>query len=235
MKMRVLVVDDDRDHAESVADILATRGIEADLAFSAEVGIELFKKTNFDFVFMDFRLPGMNGVEAFRECRKIRPDAKIMMMTGYTVEELVAQALKSGMLGILRKPFAAHELLNTLDEVKPRGMILVADDDPDFAESMMEILTNHGYTVALARNGEEALQKTNSNHVNCLILDLRMPMLSGLDVYLKLKQRGALPPTIFVTGFPVENEMFNRPFTEGIVMKPVDPTRLLSMVDAAVA
>ena len=235
MKMRVLVVDDDRDHAESVADILATRGIEADLAFSAEAGIELLKETNFDFVFMDFKLPGMNGVEAFRECRTIRPDAKIMMMTGYTVEELVAQALKSGMLGILRKPFAAHELLNTLDEVKPRGMVLVADDDPDFAESMMEILTHHGYTVALARNGEEALQKTNSNHVNCLILDLRMPMLSGLDVYLKLKQRGVLPPTIFVTGFPLENEMFSRPFTEGIVMKPVDPARLLSMVDAAVA
>jgi two-component system, NtrC family, response regulator HydG len=184
---------------------------------------------------MDFRLPHMNGVEAFRECRKIRPDAKIMMITGYTVEELVAEALQSGMLGILRKPFAAHELLNALDEVKPRGMVLVADDDTDFAESMMEILTNHGYTVALARNGEEALQKTISRHVNCLVLDLRMPMLSGLDVYLRLKQRGALPPTIFVTGFPLENELFNRPFTEGIITKPVDPVRLLSMVDAAVA
>jgi DNA-binding response OmpR family regulator len=117
--MRILIVDDDRDHAESIADVLATRECEVDLAFSGEDGVAKFRETPFEIVFMDIKLPGIDGVEAFFECKKIRPHAKIMLMTGYSLEQLVARALRGGALGVLRKPFAMDEILDVLTQVVP--------------------------------------------------------------------------------------------------------------------
>jgi two-component system response regulator HydG len=237
--MRVFIVDDDRDHAESIADVLAVRGHHVEVAFSGESGVTRFRQADFDLVFMDVRLPGMSGVETFFEFRKIRPHAKIMLMTAYSLEELIAQAIENGALGVLRKPFDVRELLDVLDRVKPRGMVLVADDDPEVAASIETILAAHGYSVEIARTGEEALQKVADNGVNCLVLDMRMPVLSGMEVYLKLKDIGRLLPTIFITGFPNEQHgAFARlgdPFARGILLKPIVPSDLLAAVDAATA
>jgi DNA-binding response OmpR family regulator len=230
-------VDDDRDHAESVADVLEIRGYIPTVAVSGEQGIARFREGDFDIVLMDVKLPGMNGVETFFEFRKIRPAARVLMMTGYSVEALVAQAVENGALGVLHKPFAITELLDTLDRVKPRGMVLVADDDPDFASSIEPILRQNGYVVEIASNGGAALAKAVAPGVNCLILDLRMPLLSGLEVYLKLKETGADLPTIFVTGFVDDNhDTLKRinGFGQELLIKPFDPTHLLHAVEAAI-
>ena len=167
MSARILIIDDDRDHAESIVDILAMRGNEVEAAYSGEAGIEVFRDHDFDIVFMDVKLPGMNGVETFFAFKKIRPDAKVMMMTGYSVEQLLSQAIEHGALGVLRKPFVITDLLQALEQVKPRGMVLVADDDPDFAASLQPILTRHGYRVEIASTGQEALEKAAQDGVNC--------------------------------------------------------------------
>ena len=225
------------DHAESIADVLMMHGYEVELAFSGEAALERFREADFDIVFMDVKLPGMNGVETFFEFKKIRPGAQVMMMTGFSLEQLIAQAVDNGALGVLRKPFAVEDLLEVLERVKPRGMVLVADDDPDFAASISSILSLHGYQVQVAHTGQEALQKAAAKGVDCLVLDLKLPVLSGLEVYLKLKQTGSSIPTIFVTGYLGEkdaalNELHPSPHN-GIFMKPFDPAELLRAIDAA--
>ena len=236
MTQRVFVIDDDRDHAESIADILAMHDYEVELAFSGEQGAARFREADFDFVLMDVKLPGMNGVETFFEFRKVRPDVKVMMMTGYSLEQLVAQAVDNGALGVLRKPFAIGDLLEALERVKPRGLVLVADDDPDFARSLEPILTQNGYCVQIASTGQEALEKAAAAGVNCLVLDLRLPVLSGLEVYLRLKETGRTIPTILVTGFAdEEHETLSKlqPVTDGLLIKPFDPAQLLCAIETA--
>ncbi|HWE74893.1 MAG TPA: response regulator [Stellaceae bacterium] len=237
MTARVLVIDDDRDHAESIADILSMRGHRVEAAFSGEQGVEIFREQDFDIVFMDVKLPGMNGVETFFEFKKIRPDARVMMMTGFSLEQLIKQALENGALGVLRKPFAIQDLLHVLDQVKPRGMVLVADDDPDFSASLEPILVQHGYTVVTAATGEEALAKASAEGVNCLVLDLSMPLLTGIDVYRKLRAAGKEVPTIFVTGLPGDrvNAMSELHSDGGLLMKPFDPSDLLRAIASATA
>ena len=237
MTARVLVIDDDRDHAESIADILSMRGHKVEAAFSGEQGVDIFKQQDFDIVFMDVKLPGMNGVETFFEFKKIRPDARVMMMTGFSLEQLIAQAIENGALGVLRKPFAIQDLLHALDQIKPRGMVLVADDDPDFAASLEPILTHQGYTVVTAATGEEALAKAKADGVDCLVLDLSMPLLTGIDVYRQLRAAGRAIPTIFVTGLPGErnNAVSQLPSDSGILMKPFDPSDLLRAIATATA
>ena len=236
MSKRILVIDDDRDHAESIVDILSMRGYTVEAAFSGEAGVKVFRDAEFDIVFMDVKLPGMNGVETFFEFKKLKPDAKVMMMTGYSVEQLISQAIENGALGVLRKPFAIAELLQVLDEVKPRGVVLVADDDPDFAESLKPILAHHGYQVVIASTGQEALEKAAKDGVNCLVLDLAMPLLTGMEVYRKLRESGKSIPTIFVTGFPREKTAALaglRQVDNGILLKPFDPRDLIHAIAAA--
>jgi DNA-binding response OmpR family regulator len=237
MTLRVFIIDDDRDNADSIADIAKMQGCDVEIAWTGEAALARFREVDFDIVFMDVKLPLMNGVETFFEFKKIRPDAKVMLMSGYSLEHLVAQAVENGALGFLSKPFATEELLGAIDQVKPRGMVLVADDDSEFAASIQPILTQYGYIVEIARTGAEALTKAAAKTVNCLVLDLRLPILSGLDVYRRLKESGWDRPTIFVTGFTSERNLamsgLELPLTHGILMKPFDPLDLLAAIEAA--
>ena len=121
MSLHILIIDDDRDHAESVADILAMRGHKIDIAGSGEAGIAKFGEGGVDVVLMDVKMPGMNGVEAFFAIRRIKPDAQVVMMTGFSLEELVEKALVNGAIGTLRKPLAIQQLLQTIETLPKAG------------------------------------------------------------------------------------------------------------------
>lgn len=236
MSARVLVVDDDRDHAESVAEILEMNGYEVEMAFSGEEALDRFKAHEFDVTLMDVKLPGMNGVETYFEFRRLCPNTRVIMMTGFSVEQLVAQAVANGALGVLHKPFTAGDLLKAIDEAKPRGAVLVADDDEDLLGTVETILEHSGYRVVTAKNGEEALEKAQANGVDCLLLDMRMPVLTGLEVFLQLRNSGYVVPTVFVTAYGedvLRGHALEQPHTS-LLNKPIDPRVLLNAVEAVV-
>ena len=232
---RVLVVDDDCDHAESLADVIEMRGHTARIANSGEEALDLFRDDDFDFVLLDVKLPGINGVETFLEIRKIRPSARVMMMTGYSVEQLVAQAIEGGALGVLHKPFAAMQVLDLLTNVKPRGHILVADGDAGFIGSVVPVLEAAGYDVEVAATGVEALDKMINSDVDCLVLDLRLPMLSGAELYARLIKAGRKMPTVLVTGNDGEADQRLESQSCGMLFKPFDPNMLLAAIGSAVS
>ncbi len=235
--LRVFIVDDDIDFAESLAEVITNRGHHVELAHSGEDAVERFRDADFDIAFMDVKLPGMNGVESFIEIRKLKPDAKVMMMTGYSVVHLLREAVDNGALGVLRKPFDFDDVLEALDKVKPAGLVLFADDDPDFVASLEEVLNRAGYSVAVAHSGDEALKIGMENDLAALILDLRMPEINGLDVFLELKKKGRKVPTIIVTGYAEEEaaaiETLRQESASGCLVKPFDPLKLLAAIEAA--
>ncbi|MFZ1090736.1 MAG: response regulator, partial [Xanthobacteraceae bacterium] len=87
---RILVVDDDKDHAESIADLLNWSGYGVEAAHSGEDALELFARRPFDLTILDVKLPGINGVETFFRLRKTKPGAQVIMMTGLNLEQLIA-------------------------------------------------------------------------------------------------------------------------------------------------
>jgi len=237
MTDRIFIVDDDRDHAESIAEILEMHGYEVELAFSGEEAVERFKSADFSVTLMDVKLPGMNGVETYFEFRRLRRDARVIMMTGFSVEQLVSQAVDNGALGVLHKPFSTEDLLEALEKGKPRGAVLVADDDIDLAETIETILADSGYRVIAARSGDEALSKAQADGIDCLLLDLRMPVLSGLEVFTKLRDAGHVFPTVFVTAYADEAQSalaISQADTR-LLTKPVDPRVLLETIRTILA
>ena len=235
-QVSILIVDDDRDLAESLADVLEARGYAVELAGSGEEGVARFRQRDFDLVFTDVKLPGMNGVESFFAFRRIKPDAKVVMMTGFSVEQLLAQAIENGALAVLHKPFAIPDILAVLERIKPHGVVVIADDDPDFADSIEPVLRGAGYKVLVARDGEDAVAKVARGGVDLLVLDLGLPLLSGLEVYLRLKDAGKLVPTIVVTGREQElgaDMATLQTMAEGFLVKPFDPAHLLRAIAAS--
>jgi CheY-like chemotaxis protein len=233
--LKIFIVDDDPDFAEGVAITLEIAGHEVTFAHSGEEAVRRFQKQDFDITFMDVRMPGMNGVDSFFEIRKNKPEAKVIMMTAYSVEELLNRAIDGGALGVLHKPFGAEEILQAVESAKPAGIILLADDDPDFVEGVEQMLTNAGYHLMIAKDGKEAVEKVLTETFDVLLLDLRLPILNGLGVYQELKKQGRALPTIIVTGFDVEEaetiDALTAMSATGCLVKPIASNDLLQAVE----
>ncbi len=132
--LSILIVDDSRDFGQSLATFLRLEGHEVELVFDGEAAVEKFRARDFDAAFLDVKLPGMNGVESFLEIRKLKPDAKVFMMTGFSDEEPLRKAIDNGAMGVFHKPLDLDEVLKALEAAAPAAIVLVADDDPDFSE-----------------------------------------------------------------------------------------------------
>lgn len=115
---RVLVVEDDRDFAESLVIALGTRRCEVEVAPTGEDALRLFSKGHYDITFMDIKLPGKNGVQCLSEIMELAPGAQVVMMTGYSEPSLLEQARRAGAMDILRKPFRMRELLSYIDRLQ---------------------------------------------------------------------------------------------------------------------
>ena len=232
--MRIFIVDDHRDVAEGLADVLRMHGHEVEIAHNGEQAVRIFKEQDFDIAFMDVMMPGMNGVESFLEIRKIKPDAKVVMMTGYSVTQLLDQAIENGAYGVLYKPVSMDEVLNSVERVQSHGMVLVADDDPNFSANMVEVLKDKGYRVQVARTGKQALDTVLGGGIDILVLDLQLPVVSGLEVYMELQKRGRALPTVCVTGYVHDQaEAIDQlsSLSAGILTKPFNTGQLLQVLE----
>ncbi len=109
--LRILIVDDDVDFAAAQAEVIEAEGYDVECAHTGGEAVARFRENDFDIAFMDVKLPDMNGVESLFEIRRLKPDAKVMMMTGFSVELLPQQAVEGGAFGVLQKPFAPAALL----------------------------------------------------------------------------------------------------------------------------
>jgi CheY-like chemotaxis protein len=116
-QIRIMIVDDDQDLAESLAELLGIHGYTVDIACNGQEAVERVRKDDFDLTFMDVRMPVMNGVDSFFEIRKMKPSAKVVMMTGFK-EPMVSKALENGALGLLNKPFQLDDMLEKLQMVE---------------------------------------------------------------------------------------------------------------------
>src|SRR4051812_14568141 len=114
---RILVVDDEEGLRQSLAANLELEGYEVIEASNGYDAIELVERMPFDLVITDVRMPGINGVDAFREMRKLRPDIGVLVMTAFTLEKLVDEALGEGVYTVVTKPFAMDQLIGLVARV----------------------------------------------------------------------------------------------------------------------
>jgi two-component system, NtrC family, response regulator HydG len=113
--MEILLVDDNEEFLDSTKDVLEDEGYEVFTAKNGEDAIRMVKEQPFEVILMDIKMSGLSGVETFIEMKKINPTAKVIMVTAYSVESLIRQAIEEGAYAVLKKPLNMSILLKEID------------------------------------------------------------------------------------------------------------------------
>lgn len=113
---RILIVDDEKDLTDLLAAALESEHYQFEVALNPEEAIEKAKETSFDLVLLDIRLPGMKGVDVFLKLKELNSEIKVIMMTAFSVGNLIEQALQEGAYGCLHKPFEINKFLELVKQ-----------------------------------------------------------------------------------------------------------------------
>lgn len=111
VRERILVVDDEEDTRNLLADILKRGGYAVSVLPDGPSAIEEASKNLFNLVFVDLKMPGMDGIEVIKQIRKIKPDLMIILLTGYGTIDSAVRAMKAGAYDYITKPFQIDEIL----------------------------------------------------------------------------------------------------------------------------
>jgi DNA-binding NtrC family response regulator len=115
--LNLLIVDDERSIREACRDVAQSLGFNAFVADSVEHGFRLLEVQSVDAVLLDLRLPGAGGLEAMRRVKERRPEAIVIVVTGYGTVQTAVQAMKNGAYDYVTKPFSGDELRMLLERV----------------------------------------------------------------------------------------------------------------------
>ncbi len=203
----VLVVDDNPDLLNTLALILKRKGYKVETALDGLTALVKFKASHFNVILMDILMPGMDGVEAFRRMRLIDPDAKVILMTAYSEEEQIADAVNEGAFSALHKPVNIARLIELIGEAADSPLILIVDDDADFRHTMARVMELKGFRVATAGSAEEAVLAARERICRIAFIDVKMPPTDGLQTLLRLKELNPDMMAVMMTGY--RNEVGN--------------------------
>ena len=115
MKINVLLVDDEKDFVESLAERLQLRDFNVKTAFNGDEAINLVKENDFDVIVLDVQMPGKNGVETLKEIKKIEQLSQVIMLTGHATVKTAIQGMKNGAFDYLMKPTDTDELIEMIN------------------------------------------------------------------------------------------------------------------------
>jgi DNA-binding NtrC family response regulator len=236
---RILIVDDDRDMVRTLSDIVRLQGWSPDGANSGEAAVDAVRENAYEAVLMDVRMAGINGVEAFKAMKALRPRIKVILMTAYTASDILAEAEREGALRVLSKPVVLSGLLEMLELARsePLGVLIVADD-ADFLGNLRELLTESGYLTLLAHSLEDALQTLENRAPAAVVLDMRLDSISAEDSVIAIRKVSPAVALILCNGRTCSAdhpELLEGRLIHASLQKPFPPTRLLEILDAVFA
>ncbi|MGD9042680.1 MAG: response regulator [Desulfobacterales bacterium] len=207
--MKVLVVDDNPTSRDILRDMLESLSFEVHLAATAQEGIAEIEKADkekpFEMVIMDWKMPGMDGIEASRRIKEhpgLSHVPQIVMVTAYGREEVMQKADKIGLDGFLLKPVSPSVLFDTIiqahgeevpdmsriaqvrDDAEALALIrgakiLLVEDNEINQQVAKEILEGADLIVTLADDGQQAVDRVKENQYDVILMDIQMPVMDG--------------------------------------------------------
>ena len=120
MSTKVLIVDDEKDFLDIMAERMVARGMDVSTACSAEDAREMVKAESYDAVIMDFLMPEMDGFTALKLLKETRPNLPIILLTANVPEEKCIEAIKLGAMDVIEKPADLNLLTQKIKDAKAR-------------------------------------------------------------------------------------------------------------------
>lgn len=111
MNLKVLLVDDEEEFVETLAERLGRRNMDVQYVLSGSEAIKKLKEESFDVIVLDVLMPGMDGIHTYNEIREIDPLTHVIMLTGHAKVETAIEGMKAGVYDYLIKPVKIEELV----------------------------------------------------------------------------------------------------------------------------
>lgn len=225
----ILVIEDDPNFAKTLLDQCRERGFKGIVTADGESGVKMALDYMPDAIILDLKLPGISGwvvLNMIKENHEIRHiPVHIVSCEDFTIE-----AFKKGALGFLNKPVTKEQLEEVFQKFeeflgKKLKDLLVVEDDKNLRRSIVQLVGNGDIKISEASNGKEALKEIESGKYDCVVLDLGLPDMSGIEILKKLeaKKDFVIPPIIIYTGKELTKEEDHslRKYSESIIIKGV--------------
>jgi diguanylate cyclase (GGDEF)-like protein len=205
----ILIVDDRIEDRETLRDILDGKGYRTVLAKDGYEAVGFAQKGNFDVILLDIKMPGMDGVETLERIKEFRPEAGIIMITAYSMEEFVEESLRKGAYTCLFKPIDVGKMLDAIQKVRDlsrkfrkeeQAEVLIVDDDPNYRETVADILEDDGYRVTKVETGMASIEEVNKKFFDVVLADFKLADTTGLELAKRIKEIDKDTYVILVTG-----------------------------------
>jgi CheY-like chemotaxis protein/two-component sensor histidine kinase len=259
--IRALIVDDDVTACEHAKMILRRVGIGSEYVLNGEDALAMFSnhpnsKPPFNLLLVDWKMPGMDGIELTKRIRKNVTDEDItIILTTYNWYEIMEEAFLAGVDGFLAKPMFVGNIKEELGKVfaekerNPKKIrheaelsgrrVLLAEDMELNGEIMEQILSYYGIKVDHAANGEEAVKLFESSEIgtyDAILMDIRMPVMNGLDAtraIRKMDREDAVTVPVIALTADAFDEDVRMSLAAGMsahLSKPIQPDDLFSVL-----
>ena len=234
---KIMVVDDDPGMRLTLEGILEDEGFDVVGAEDGYKAIELAKEFAFNLIFMDVKMPGINGVEAFKEIKRVSPNSIVVMITGFAIEDLIKEALEEGAYAVIYKPYEVGQIIDIVNGVLKSILVLLVDDKATDREILRAILEDNGYQVQEASDGPEAIAMAAEKHYGVILMDIKMPGMDGFTTLEKIRRFDPQAKALFISGYTMEEAVIEslRQGAHAVLAKPVDPDALLELIRSVTA
>ncbi|MGE8226085.1 MAG: response regulator [Stenotrophomonas sp.] len=233
----ILTVEDDPAFARILVDLIRRKGHRALAAADGESGLELARRYRPTGILLDVMLPGMDGWSVLQHLKHDPVTAAIPVHFISAVDE-AAKGVALGAVGYLTKPVDRKALVTAFDHLldvagKIVRKLLLVDDDPDSRLALTRLLQADNVEIDQVASGEEALERIATHSYDCIVLDLNLGGISGIEFLEKAATLVAVPPVVIYSGQDLsrEDSLKLRQYTDSIVIKGQrSPERLLDEV-----
>ncbi len=221
-----LVVDDNRDFAENLAEILRDRGDDVAVAANGREAVALATARRFDAVLTDLRMPLLGGAELVHELRRTDPGVPAMVVTAHAGDDALDAARREGLLAVLSKPVDVPRLLDLLASARRDGLVAVVEDDLRLSDNLCEALRSRGFAAVTAASVTET-ERLGPVRPFCALVDLRVPGGPDGEAMLRLAAKYPGLPMIVVTASPdappvPHHGFFSKPFDTGELLDAIE-------------
>jgi len=235
----LLVVEDDPAFARILYDLAHELGFDCLVAGTADEGALMARQYVPNAVILDMGLPDHTGLSVLDRIKR-DPRTRHIPVHVVSVDDNSQTALANGAIGYMLKPVRRDQLVGLLEGLEAHmtqrlRRVLVVEDDAQQAESVRLLLASRDVETVDAHSAKEALEKLGSETFDCMVLDLNLPDIAGLDLLekLSLDESVGFPPVIVYTGrdLSADEELRLRRYSKSIIVKGVkSPERLLDEV-----
>ena len=213
----VVIVEDDKNFAHILQDYARDHGYKSVMVHEGTTAVETVKEHMPDAVILDIMLPGKDGWQILKELKHNEATMHIPVHLMSAGDAAANRVRKEGAISFLKKPINTETLDKLFADIMLQSgtkfkQILLVEDHKAQSQALKDMMQGQGITVDQAFDGESAFRMLHENEYQCVILDLNLPDISGLDLLDKIKEveRFAALPVIVNTAMELDKASVNR-------------------------